>query len=519
MTRRIKSLLTNRSAITKTQAAIVVIIVVIAIIAGAYYLAMPAKKGPVTLVFTSPEWLPGSLTGDIAKGFTAWSEKNLGYPVTVKMDLNPWGTYHDRLATVFSAKGSDFDILISDSQFVGEFAEAGHIIKFNDWIKAHQGKDIDMFDFPPNLVKYFCTYPVWDFDMDKFQAGDLQLDKVSYWGIPHEADVMALMYRSDLFTNADERAAFKAKYGYDLPQTYEDWYNWVTWLQFKDFAEFFTRKAGEKLAGQVLTEDVYGCTTWNAKYDSSAYQFHAYLWDMGGEIWSGPPGFKASGHINSELAVESAKWYASLRPFEPPGAEAYWFDEAVTAMAQGKVAMSLNAVGFIGPLWDKTKSKVADVVQCTVWPGLVRDHGPNADGKYYKYAQLVGQPMCVSAYSKYKEEALAFFIYWFTEEAQWKWSDGGGGVAALKILNTDRFVNAAPWNRAVRDTIGIQKDFWNIPTYNELMLTEGETLNGIFAGTITDIKVALNDLAVKQDEIIAKWAAVSDVAKASGYTG
>ena len=496
-------------------------IVVVAVVAAAGYGIYEATKPKptVTLVFTSPEWLPGSLTGDIAKGFTAWSEKNLGYPVTVKMDLNPWGTYHDRLATVLSAKGSDFDILISDSQFIGEFAEGGHIIKFNDWIKAHQGKDIDMFDFPPNLIKYFCTYPVWDFDEEKFKAGDLQLDKVSYWGVPHEADVMALVWRADLFTHPDERAAFKAKYGYDLPQTYDDWNTWVTWIQFKDFAEFFTRKAGEKMAGQVLTEDFYGCTTWNAKYDSSAYQFHAYLWDLGGEIWSGPPQFKASGYINSELAVESAKWYGSLRSFEPPGAENYWYDEAVTAMSQGKVAMSINAVGFIGPVWDKTKSKVADVAQCTVWPGLMRDHGPKADGKFYQYTQLVGQPMCVSAYSKHKDEALAFFIYWFTEEAQWKWSDGGGGVASLKILSTDRFVNAAPWNRAVRDTIGRQKDFWNIPPYNELMLTEGETLNAIFAGQAADIKAALSDLAAKQDAIIQKWAAASDIAKASGYTG
>ncbi|MBS7644452.1 MAG: extracellular solute-binding protein [Candidatus Bathyarchaeia archaeon] len=519
MGRRILSTLTNRSAITKLQAAVVVIIIVIAAIAGAWYFAMPKRKGPVTLVFTSPEWLPGSLTGEIAKGFTEWSQKRLGYPVTVKMDLNPWGTYHDRLATVFAAKGSDFDLLISDSQFVGEFAEGGHIIKLNDWIKEHHGKDINMFDFPPRLVKYFCTYPVWDFDEEKFARGDLQMDKVNYWGLPHEADVMGLVWRADLFRHPDERAAFKAKYGYDLPQTYDDWMNWVTWLHFKDFAEFFTRKAGEKLAGEVLTEDFYGCTTWNAKYDSSPYQFHSYLWDMGGDIWSGPPGFKASGYINSELAVEAAEWYASLRPFEPPGSESYWFDEAVTAMAQGKVAMSINAVGFIGPIWDPSKSKVAAGAECTVWPGMVRDHGPYADGKYYKITQLVGQPMCVSTYSKYKEEALAFFIYWFEDEQQWKWSDGGGGVAALHIINTDRFINAAPWNRAVKDTIGIQKDFWNVPVYNELMLTEGETLNLIYAGEVKNIKAALDALAARHDEIIKSWAEASPYAKAAGYTG
>jgi hypothetical protein len=71
----------------------------------------------------------------------------------------------------------------------------------------------------------------------------------------------------------------------------------------------------------------------------------------------------------------------------------------------------------------------------------------------------------------------------------------------------------------VRDTLGRQKDFWNIPPYNELMLTEGATLNDIYAGKDTDIKAALTDLALKQDAIIQKWAATSNVAKNSGYTG
>ncbi len=177
--------------------------------------------------------------------------------------------------------------------------------------------------------------------------------------------------------------------------------------------------------------------------------------------------------------------------------------------------MSINAVGFIGPVWDPSAAlpEVVEGAECTVWPGLVRDHGPYADGKYYKFVQLVGQPMCVSAYSKYQEEALAFYMYWFEEGPQWQWSDGGGGVASLRILNTDRFIEAAPWNLAVRDTINLQKDFWNVPVYNELMLTEGETMNGIFAGVITDVPTALDELAAKHDEVIATWSTTSPVAE------
>jgi len=458
-------------------------------------------KGPLTLVFSSPEWLPGSLTGEIAKGFTEWSQKRLGYPVTVKMDLNPWGTYHDRLATVFAAKGSDFDLLAADTQFIGEFATNGHILRLNDWIRDHQGRDISMFDFPSNLVKYYCTYPVSDFDEEKFQAGDLQLDTVNYWGLPYRADTMLLVWRADLFRHPDERAAFKAKYGYDLPQTYDDWLNWVTWLHFKDFAEFFTRKAGEKLAGQVLAEDFYGCATWNSTWDSCIHQFHSYLREMGGDIWE-EKSHKVKGCINSEVALEALKWYSSLRPYEPPGSEAYWFDETITAMIKGRVAIAVNAAVFLPPLFDPKVSVVHDKIEVTAWPGMVRDHGPYADGEYHRITPLVGESICVNAYSKREDEALAFLSYWFSEESQWRWSDGGGGTASMRILNTDRFVNATPWSRAHRDTVGTQKDFWNVPVYNELMSIEGEIINAVYAGKTGNLKEALDELAYELERIL-----------------
>ena len=57
--------------------------------------------------------------------------------------------------------------------------------------------------------------------------------------------------RNDLLSHADEKSAFKAKYNYDLAPA-------KTMQQMRDIAEFFTRKKGEKLAGQVLKTDFYG---------------------------------------------------------------------------------------------------------------------------------------------------------------------------------------------------------------------------------------------------------------------
>jgi multiple sugar transport system substrate-binding protein len=74
-------------------------------------------------------------------------------------------------------------------------------------------------------------------------------------GMPVWANAEILYYRKDLFGSPTEQAAFKAKYGYDLnpPQT---------WQQFRDAAEFFTRKDasgkttlyGTDIKGAVETE-------------------------------------------------------------------------------------------------------------------------------------------------------------------------------------------------------------------------------------------------------------------------
>ena len=57
--------------------------------------------------------------------------------------------------------------------------------------------------------------------------------------------------RGDLLGHPEEKAAFKKRYGHDLGPA-------RTLQQMRDIAEFFTRKKGDKLAGQTLESDFYG---------------------------------------------------------------------------------------------------------------------------------------------------------------------------------------------------------------------------------------------------------------------
>ena len=99
-------------------------------------------------------------------------------------------------------------------------------------------------DLHPNLVAAYSTYPH---------------KSENYYGFPQMPDVLINYYRKDVFCHADEQAAFQAKYGKKLPCTPEEM-NDVDWDTWGQFGEFFQRKAGDKLAGETLTDDFFGIT-------------------------------------------------------------------------------------------------------------------------------------------------------------------------------------------------------------------------------------------------------------------
>ena len=98
------------------------------------------------------------------------------------------------------------------------------------------------------------------------------------YGVPFSAHTIYLNWRYDLFENADEQAAFKAKYDYDLPSPP------ITLQELWDTSEFFTRASGESLAGQVLEQPIYGITLSGKRHVSMIYNFYNILYAYDGKV-------------------------------------------------------------------------------------------------------------------------------------------------------------------------------------------------------------------------------------------
>ncbi|MEM4494206.1 MAG: extracellular solute-binding protein [Candidatus Caldarchaeum sp.] len=448
-----------------------------------------AETGPITpevsITFASPEWLPGRLTGLIAQDFPAWSKANIGKAVEVKMDLIPWDVIFERLSTTLIARSKEPTLLISDSQWLGQFFVGGHIRRLNDFIQRDPELQQLLNRFDPALVYFYMTFPQGNYN--------------NIVGFAHEGDTLLFVYRHDLFTHPTERENFKAQYGYDLPANYEDWYpNQLDWYQIRDIAEFFTRRAGDELAGKRLEEDFYGIAVHMSRaYDAIACPFGSLLY-CHGEYWWDPETGEVEGYINSERAVKALEFYASLVEFSPPNALEIWFDEANAVMQAGRVAMIYNWAGFLPSLFDPAASKVHNLIRVVPPPGHLGD-----DGIFRRYSGIGGQPMCINAYSDRVGEALAFIKYWFEPANQRKWAEGGGGVCIKDIIQTEWFRSLTPYNRAYADSIPFQVDFWNVPFFAEMLTAVQEEIHSALAGAVSP-RTALDNLARRHKEIIER---------------
>ena len=405
----------------------------------------------VTLTITWAAWAPMDTLIALAQDFTAKTG------IKVKGDPIPWPQYHDKVFTEFASGKTSFDIVLPDSQWLGEAVVGGHLLDITDWFNEKVKKE----EFSDMLIRSYCEYPD---------------GSGRYYGVPALADFFGLVYRKDLFDDPEEKKAFREKYGYDLKVP-------ETWSELKDVAEFFTRPE----------KNFYGIALWQAPMATAGLVDHflACFWSFGAELWD-PNTKRVKGYLNSEEGKAAARYWVDLYRFHPPGAANYSMDETNTAMQQGLVAIAGTYLAFYPGLVDPELSLYWDKV----------DFAPTPKEKEW-YVQLGGQGMSISAYTPYKKEALMFLEWWLSPETQWKWAQAGMFSCFNSIINDDRYLEFAPVNKVHRVSAPILKDFWEIPEYNEMGTVMAEILNAAILGRYAP-EEAMDLIAEKHEEILER---------------
>jgi multiple sugar transport system substrate-binding protein len=402
------------------------------------------------------EWDPANYLQELVNQY----EAETGVKVTV--ETTPWSDFQTKAFTEFNAQGSAYDLIVGDSQWLGAASEAGHYVDLTDFVKENGVLD----KMAPATVKFYSEYPG---------------NSGKYWSIPAEGDAVGWSYRKDWFEDPTEMANFKAKYGYDLAPP-------ATWQQLMDIAEFFYRPDA--------TPPRYGVAIYtDNSYDAMAMGFENALFSYGGELGDMAT-YKVEGIINSPKAVAALDAYKKLYGFTPPGWAKTFFVEDNQAITENLAAMSMNYFAFFPALINEASNPNAKVTGFFANPA-----GPDGD----QYAALGGQGISVVSYSQNKEEAMKFLKWFIQDEVQQKWADLGGYTCSAKVLESEAFRKATPYNEAFYQTMFKVKDFWAVPEYAELLTQLNQRIYPAVVGGEGTSQETLDALAADWKATFAKY--------------
>ncbi len=415
-------------------------------------------------------WLPSRLGVDMSPLFAEYAKEKYGYDVKFTFAEAPFSALFQKAASTLATRSQEFNIIVSDSQWLGAFAEPGWIVKVSDLIEKHPELDIEWYN--PVVVNTYMEYPEG--------SGEL-------WGLPEEGDTIALFVRTDLFGDPAEKSAFKAKYGMDLPQTFEDFEN-LSMTDFEKIAEFFTRPE----------KDLYGTAMqYSKEYDFMTMYLYPFMFSMGGDIWD-PKDRRVYGILNSDVNAKAMVWNKRMLKYQPPGAVSYGIAEEIDAFTQDKVATAFQwaAVG-LAMITDENRDRVMVVPP----PGFKQK-----DGSLKRLYSIGGQPWVINAYNDeaHMTVAIDFLKWWYLPETQLEFAKRGGNPCVKAVLEKPGFEEIQPWFRAFKYMLRTDRsrDFWHDPKYSEMLAAQQEGFTAYATGQIEDPKLGLEYAACQQQKIL-----------------
>lgn len=412
-------------------------------------------------------WVPSKLGVDLAPEFSEYAKENYGYEVNFSFDEAPFSALFQKAAASLATKSQEYNIIISDSQWLGAFAEPGWIVNMNDVIAMYPDLNIEWYN--PVVKSAYMTYP---------DGTD------SLYGLPQEGDVVVLYVRSDLFKDQKNKDDFKAKYGFDLPQTFEDWEK-IDFNAFEKISEFFTRP-DENLYGTVLQ--------YSKEYDYMTMYLYPFMFSAGGDIWDSKTG-TVYGILNSDINANAMEINKRWLKYQPDGVLNYGISENQDAFTQGKAATSFQwAAQGASMVYDKNKVEVMPP------PGVKQ-----VDGSIKRVYSIGGQPWVVNAFNdpEHMRVAMDFLRWWYLPETQIKFSEGGGNPTTKEAMTAPGFEDINPWNRVYKYmmTEDTARDFWHVSKYSELLAIQQEGWTAFASNQVTDAKNTLEWIACNQQKV------------------
>ena len=331
-----------------------------------------------------------------------------------------------------------------------------------------------------------CYVPIDEYLTDsKLTSPDIDFDdfiepawsttakyKGATYGLPAWNYNVVYWARDDLLSHPEEQANFKAKFGYDLGKP-------ATMQQLRDIAEFFTRKAGEQLAGKTLEGDFYGIglegikggTTWGTMWNS-------FLKNWGGDIFddNGNP------RVDTPENREAMQFWGDLWKFGPPGTAETSLLDVPTLVGTGVVAQAVAWSDFALGVDQPGNSEFAGKFTYAAMP-------PNAD--YTGPRSAEGAPSIIVIGNASKNPVAAYlFLQWMSDkQTQARLADSLGGGVPIRTSSWElpAFKNSSHANlyEAMEETLKYTQGKPRAPKIYEIFDVMSGLMQEVGLGKIT----------------------------------
>lgn len=378
---------------------------------------------------------------------------------SVQIDMFPYPGLIDKIIVEASSDSASYQLLWVDSPWVGMLGEAGALVDLTD-LALRDAEEIGLDDILP-----------------------IQLQENTWQGrllaFPASGMIWSTNYRRDLFENEEEQAAFQEAYGYPLAAP-------ETWDQYRDIAEFFTREAGETLAGEVLEDNFYGnAQAYSRVAGAITHDYFPIMRAFGGDYWDPETGLCA---MTSDAHIAAAEFMHSLIPFNPPDYLGLMWDLRTGYMERGETALSsywsVRTVRLTNPE-EAIVAELGDVVGYTPSP---------TDGSPHPTYTGALSFAINSNTSELEQEAAWEFIKWSTsEEIMRRFAEEGNGVSQFRraILSDPELQARYPYYEVLLEAQeNAQRRIFH-PFYQDVEEVFGVALNSYMAGEIDSAEEAL----------------------------
>ncbi len=343
-----------------------------------------AGKAPAKIVLMLSEGSVGQLTKPFPAGAPSvkelW-EKETG--VTLEVVGVPSGQEFTKTMQDISTKGGAFDIYAVEWNRLGDLAETKGLVAMDEFVAKYR--------------------PEWDAPGRGYVRGKdgvslLNMYRDQTFGVSLDGDFQTWIYRRDLFEDAAEQSAFKARHGYDLAFP-------VTWKQLDDVATFFHRPDKGLFGCTDLRNQGWGYTNWYQRFTSTASPNQFLFDDAGAPL------------INSANGILATREYVDSLKYHSPDAISWGWPEQYGNMANGGAAITCAFSNMPKFLDNPTNqgSKVVGKLASALPPGR------EIDGKLVRRSVLwLNLSASISSQTRHAE-ACYLLLQWLGSSRIYSW--------------------------------------------------------------------------------------------------